>query len=200
MSSRGSGRSLTFGIPHVFMALQMLHRDRFVSRASLCRRLGLGEGAVRTLILHMKGGGLADAVRAGTYLTEDGKRLAGVMTDVIPEGAAVGGAAGMLGGRHGHAVLVKNSAHVIHTGIEQRDYAVLYGAPVALTLVYQNGRFSFPGEESDALAGDGGAMRDALEGMRPEENDVVIVTAADDPRVAEVAAKNSALMTVAILA
>ncbi len=199
VSGRGSGRALTFGVPHALIAIQMLYQDRFVSRAAMCRRLGLGEGAVRTLILHMRTAGLADAVRAGTHLTARGGRLAGSIAGVISGGTEVAGAPGVPQGMRCHAVLVKNHAHAIHAGIEQRDYAVPYGAPVALTLVYKDGVFSFPGEHRDALAGgDGGtgAIRHALDGMRPAEGDVAIVAAAGDPCVAEVAAKNSALLTV----
>jgi len=194
VSARGSGRILTFSVPHVFKALQLLDSQRFVSRSAFCERLHIGEGAAKTLISHLKERKLARTVRSGTCLTETGRKLAGEVTGAIPRESAVRGS-GMFGGRYNHAVLIKDHAHAVRTGVEQRDRAIPYGASAALTLVYHDGRFSFPGEGQDALIHDRGAAG-VLGKMNPEENDVIIIASADDPFVAEMAAKNSAIWTV----
>ncbi len=182
-------------MPHVFKALQLLDRDRFVSRATFCRELHIGEGAAKTLILHMKAGRMADSTRAGTFLTERGRKFTGVVLGTITGETAVKKSR-IFSGRHNHAILIRNFARVIRTGLEQRDFAVRYGASAALTLIYGKGRFFFPGEEKDVLAGDK-KTRKVLMGMCPQDNDVVIITSADDPFVAELSVKNAALCTVA---
>lgn len=173
----------------------MLYRDRFVSRFTFCKELYVGEGAVKTLILHLKSAGLADSTRAGTFLTGRGRALSESILDAIV-GEAVVGKTRMCNGRYGHAVMIRDFAHAIRTGVEQRDFAILYGARMVLTMIFDGGRFSFPGEAGDALDGDG-KTRDILMGMSPEDGDVVIMTSADDPFVAEASAKNSALCTIA---
>ncbi len=193
-SAKGQTRPLTFGVPHVFKALQLLQQDRFVSRNSFCGALHLGEGAVKTMIRRLKARGLADSIRSGTYLTPDGtvlaKSLAAVISCEVPVKSAI------LGDLHGHAVLVRGCASLVRTGIEQRDFAIMYGASVVLTLVFCNGSFSFPGEQTGTLELHAGLHR-TLGSLGPQEGDVVIIASGPDPFAAELAAKNSALRTLA---
>ncbi len=195
-SRKGSGKILTFGIPHVFKALQLLYKNHFVSRSTFCHELNVGEGAVKTMILHLKTEGLADSARAGTFLTDRGKMLSKSLLAVIV-GEAVVGRSKLCSG-HGHAVLLRDSAHAIRTGLEQRDFAVMYGASVALTMIFDGGMFLFPGEAGDALSKDKKTLG-ALMSMEPRDGDVVIMASANDPFVAEIAVKNSALGTITSL-
>lgn len=183
---------LTFDIPHIFKALQMLQQYRFVSRRTFCDGLGLGEGAIRTMILRFKTHMIAKSTRSGTCLTDRGLSLAKSLTDMLPRETSV--RSEILGNLHGHAILMRDSASVIRTGLEQRDFAVMYGASVALTLTFHDGHFSFPGEQRYAQELDQNMHR-TLGSLEPQENDAVIITSAGDPFVAEYAAKNSALRT-----
>ena len=196
VSRKGSSKILTFSIPHVFKALQLLYKDRFVSRSTFCKQLHIGEGAVKTLILHMKAQKIVDSTRAGTYLTEKGKKFTKTIIEVIADECVIQEST-IFNGKCNHSILIKNQAKIIKTGLEQRDFAILYGASIALTLIYHNGQFSFPGEQKNALINDKKTLADLMS-MNPEENDVVIITSANDPFVAEVAVKNSALCTVGI--
>ena len=189
---KGSGKTLTFGVPHVLKAVEMMHRQKYVSRAAFCDGLQMGEGAVKTLVGHLRESGMADSVRAGTFLTEKGSGVAADMAGAMPAEAPLepspeDGA--------GHAVLVRGRAGSIRSGIEQRDMAVVCGASAALTLVYRDGVFSFPGERRDALEGRPGVL--AALAAKPREGDVLIVAFAADPATAEMSAKNAALHTAA---
>jgi len=84
VSIKGS-RILTFSIPHVLKALQMLSKERFVSRATFRNEIHLGEGAVKTLILHLKEAGIADSTKSGTFLTDKGRRLTEQLQNAIPK-------------------------------------------------------------------------------------------------------------------
>lgn len=192
VSKKGYARMLTFGIPHVFKALQMMQHARFVSRNSFCASLHMGEGAVKTMLLRLGGHGMTATVRSGTCLTDSGAAFASSLTDAIPCEARVRSA--MLGGLDGHAILVRNHARLIRTGMEQRDFAIMYGASVALTLVFSGGCFSFPGNPAD-ITGLRDDMVQALASLNPQESDVAIIASATDPFTAELAAKNSALRT-----
>lgn len=193
-SRKGSGKRLTFGAPHVLKALQMMDRQKYVSRAAFGGSLELGEGAVKTLVGHLRESGIAESVRAGTFLTEKGLGMAGSIREAMPAEAALSPSA-MTGGAAGHAVLVRGRAGAVRSGIEQRDKAIVYGASAALTLVYRDGAFSFPGERRDALKGQRGVL--AALGAEPAEGDVLIVASAQSPLSAEMSAKNAALHTAA---
>jgi len=69
VARKGSSKLLTFSIPHVLKALQMLSRDQFVSRATFGKEIHLGEGAVKTLIAHLKEAKMIDTGKSGSFLT-----------------------------------------------------------------------------------------------------------------------------------
>ncbi len=196
VSRRGSGRMVTFGMPHVLKAFQMLRRDGFVSRASFGAELRLGGGAVKTLVSHMKGAGMAGTARSGTFLTGKGSGFFAWFEAAVGAECAVP-RCGLFRGSHNHAVILRGRWRAVRTGLEQRDLAIMYGAAGCATLLYRGGRFVFPGDGRDCLRGDAATKGLLSDGLSPEEEDVVIVASADDPLVAELSAKNAALGTIA---
>ncbi|PIW32802.1 MAG: hypothetical protein COW27_02910 [Nitrosopumilales archaeon CG15_BIG_FIL_POST_REV_8_21_14_020_37_12] len=196
VSRKGSSKILTFSIPHVFKALQMLAEDNFVSRATFGREIHIGEGAVKTLILHLKEAGIADTTKSGTFLTENGKKLIKQFNKVISNECSIEKSA-TIQGKFNHAILLKNYSDVIKTGLEQRDYAILYGSSGCITVIFRNNRFVFPRDEQDCFEDDPRTKKRLLEKLSPQENDVIIISSSNDPFVAEISAKNSALWTLA---
>lgn len=195
VSIKGS-RILTFSIPHVFKALQMLSNERFVSRATFGKEIHLGQGAVKTLILHLKEAGIADSTKSGTFLTEKGHKLTEQLQKIISNECKIK-KCDILQSKFNHAVLIKNYSKMIKTGLEQRDYAVLYGSERCTTIVYKNKKLIFPGEGKECFIGDDKTRRYILENLSPNEGDVIIISSSEDPFVAEISAKNSALWTLA---
>jgi len=197
VTRKGSSKILTFSTPHVFKALQILSKQKYVSRISFCNELHIGEGAVRTLISHLKQDGIADSIRAGTFLTPKGKKFAKKFSDTITSQCTIE-SCNIAREKYNHAFLVKNHAGIICNGMDQRDFAILYGAKSATTLLFENDQFIFPNESKDALADDSKTKEVLLEKLLPEEGDTIIITSSDDPFVAEISAINSALCTLAI--
>ena len=76
---------LTFSIPHVFKALQLLSEEKFVSRATFGKEIHLGEGAVKTLISHLKEAEMIDSTRSGNFLTEKGEKFTSQLQKIIPK-------------------------------------------------------------------------------------------------------------------
>lgn len=157
----------------------------------------MGEGAVKTMIIHLKQNGIVETIRAGTFLTTKGKNFAKKFTDTIPSQCKIK-TCNIAREKYNHAFLVKNYSKVIHNGMEQRDFAILYGAKSAITLLFHNNRFVFPNENNDALEKDIPTKKILLEKLAPIENDIVIIASSDDAFVAEIAAINSVLCTLAI--
>lgn len=192
---KGSGKTLTFGVPHVLKAVQMMHQRGHVGRASFCAELGIGQGAAKTLVGHLRHAGMAESARAGTRLTEIGAAVAAEMSEAMPAEAALGPSR-LTGGAAGHAVLVRGRAGAVGSGVEQRDMAIVCGASAAVTLVRRGGAFSFPGERRDALEGHTGVPRSLT--AASADGDVLIIASAPTELAAEMSAKNAALRTAAM--
>ena len=87
---------------------------------------------------------------------------------------------------------------MIKAGIEQRDYAILYGSSGCTTMIYKNEKLIFPGNERECFPKDAKTRKYIIENLGPDEEDVIIISSSDDPFVAEISAKNSALWTIAM--
>ena len=196
VSRKGSSKILTFSTPHVFKALQLLYLDRFVSRSKFCKELHLGEGAIKTLILHLKDAKMVDTTKSGTYLTTKGKKFSESLNKVIKKECKLNKSK-LTPSKYNHAIILKNYSDAIKTGLEQRDFAILYGSSGCITLLYRNNQFVFPGEYRDCLEDDLITRKKLYGELHPEDGDVIIISSSDDPFVAEVSAKNSALWTLA---
>lgn len=196
VTRKRSSRVLTFSTPHVLLALELLSKQKYTSRQTFCKELHIGEGAARTLVLHLKQSGFADSIRAGTFLTQKGIRFAKKFFDVIPSQCIIE-PCNIAREKHNHAVLLKDYAMNIGNGMEQRDYAILYGAKGATTLAFDKNRFVFPKETKDCLQDDPKTKKILLENLKPEENDLVIIGSSDEKFVAKISAINSVLWTLA---
>ncbi len=187
---------LTFSAPHVLKALQLMIEQKFVSRSNFSKELKLGEGAVKTLISHLKEFGMADSIKSGTFLTSKGKTFATKFFDVISDECDIPKSQ-ILTSNNNHAIILRKYADAIKSGIEQRDYAIMYGAKSTITLLYKNNNFVFPAVDDLALSEDNNVRDVLIKNLSPKEDDVIIITSSDDPFVAEISAKNSALWTIA---
>lgn len=187
---------LTFSAPHVFKALQILSRQKYVSRVTFCSELYLGEGSVKTLILHLKEDGLVESIRAGSFLTPKGKQFLKKFLEVIPAQCFINSCY-IARGKYNFAILLKNYANKIGNGMQQRDYAILYGASGAITLAYKKNEFIFPREQIDCLSNDTKTKDTLISNLHPEDDDIVIIASAGERFIAEISAINSVLWTLA---
>jgi hypothetical protein len=103
----------------------------------------LGEGAARTLIERLKAQGLIAVDRAGCALTKKGEEAWHALHAVFPRKTAIGRSKLTLGSFN-VAILVKEGAGKVRSGMEQRDAALIAGAKGATTLQYSSGRLMVP--------------------------------------------------------
>ena len=189
-------RILTFDLVHVFKTMQLTSNKGKVSRSLLIKELGLGEGSVKTLVKHMKMNGMIETSNAGMWLTSKGKSLYSKLHLVIPSEIDMPHCSIALG-KFNHAVLVKNMAANIRSGIEQRDTAIKIGATGATTLIFKDSKFLMPGTGQDFLRKDPNVHSLMLKRFVPDDKDVIIIGSADNKKIAEIAAKSAALQTIA---
>lgn len=197
-SKYAPSRGLSFGIVHIFKTLQLIHRDGHVGRELLCKELGLGEGSIKTLVKHLKMNNLVKTSNRGTVMTDRGQAIFSELVESIPTETALPKCTLSMG-KFNYAVLVKQLSYAVRSGIEQRDAAIKVGGTGATTLLFLEDKFVMPagGRALDSLRRDPYTRSLLLDGLKPQQGDVVIVGSADaDKRTAELAAKNAALFTI----
>jgi len=195
VTRKRSSKVLTFSAPHVLKSILCLSNQKYVSRANFCKEIHLGEGAVKTLISHLKEYELADSVKSGTFLTKKGIKLAEQFSKAMPSQCFIKKCQ-ITNGKYNYAILLKKDyVSNIGNGMNQRDYAILYGASDSLTLVFKRGEFIFSGDSVICFVDEPKTRDTLIEILRPEEGDIVIITSSDDKFVAEISALNTILWT-----
>jgi len=188
-------RMLSFDLVHVFKTMQMMADNKRISRSLVMQELGLGEGSVKTLVKHMKMHDLIENSNAGMWLTNKGRTLYTKLHHSIPKEMNISKCSVALG-KFNHAVLLKDMAHNIRSGIEQRDAAIKVGAVGATTLIFKNQRLVLPGTDEDLMRNDQKIHSLIIRKLVPEENDVIIIGSSQNKKIAEMAAKSAALYTI----
>ena len=188
-------RMLSFDLVHVFKTMQMMSDKKKVSRSSLMQELGLGEGSIKTLVKHLKMHGLVENSNAGMWLTNKGDTLYTKLHASVPREMNIAKCSVALG-KFNHAVLLKDMARNIKSGIEQRDAAIKAGAVGATTLICKNERLVLPGTGEDLMRSDQKIHSLIMNELSPEQNDVIIIGSSQNKKIAEMAAKSAALYTI----
>jgi predicted transcriptional regulator len=194
-SKYAPSRNLSFGIAHIFKTLQLASAYGHISRSLLCKELNLGEGSVKTLIKHLKMNEMIITSQLGTILTNKGKFILRDLLTLIPSETIIPKSSITLG-KFNYCVLLKNSAKLIGSGLEQRDEAIKLGATGATTLIFSNGKFFIPETEYDALNKENIIRNLLIQKLKPKDNDVIIIGSDDNSNnTAELATKGAALFT-----
>jgi hypothetical protein len=189
-------RLLSFDSVHVLKTMQLMENKKRISRSLLIRELGLGEGSVKTLVKHMKMSGLVENSNAGMWPTNKGKAVYAKLHAAIPNEMDIFKCSIALG-KFNYAVLVKDIAYNIRSGIEQRDAAIKLGAVGATTLIFKNGRLLMPDTREDILRNNPKIRSLIIKKLEPKDNDVIIIGSSENKKTAELAAKSAALHTIA---
>ena len=186
------GRAPSFNEAQVVKALEIIGAYGTVGRIRLSKELGLGEGATRTLLKHLKNEALIEGSRHGIVLSEHGKKLFSNLRSKISEGIEVPNSP-LTVGPFNIAVLVRDAAHGVKRGVEQRDTAIKAGALGATTLIFSRSKLTMPSSEEDVFEGVSSIRDMLLSRLNPKENDVIIVGSGETKSSAEIGAKMAAL-------
>lgn len=189
-------RILSFEMVHVLKTLQLIQEKGHVSRHTLCKKLDLGEGTVKTLVKHLKIYDLVVTDKNGTRISTKGTKLLSELVLSMPAEMSISTCSVALG-KFNYGILLRQMSYVIKTGIEQRDSAIKMNALGATTLVYKDKRFIIPNTNFDALRKEQNLHTLLVQGLNPEEDDVLIIGSDNkSERIAEFAAKSAALITI----
>jgi len=186
------GPAPSFNEAHVIKALEIIGDYGSVGRIRLSKELGLGEGTTRTLLRHLKKEGIIQGSRRGISLSEEGKALFSNLRDKLSEGVEIPRSR-LTVAPFNVAILVRDSAQAVKSGIEQRDVAVKSGASGATTLVFTRNKLSMPTREDDISVSMPSLHNQLVTKFKPKENDVIIVGSGENRELAEIGAKMAAI-------
>ncbi|MEM2760960.1 MAG: DUF4443 domain-containing protein [Nitrososphaerales archaeon] len=189
-------RILSFKTAHVLKCLQLMQQKDYVSRALLVRELDLGEGSVKTLIKHLKSNGIIETSKAGSCLNSKGKKLADNLLSIL-QGETSIPMNSITVGSYNHAILLRNYAFAVTSGIEQRDEVIRFGGDGATTLLFKDNKFLMPRTNTDCLNKEPKIRELLLSKLQPKDDDLIIIGSASSKITAELAAKSAALFTIA---
>ena len=186
------GRAPSFNEAQVVKALEIIGIYGTIGRIRLSKELELGEGATRTLLKHLKKEGLIEGSRRGVTFSKQGNKLFSKLRSKISEGTDIPNSP-ITVGPFNIAVLVRDTAHRVKRGVEQRDTAIKAGAIGATTLIFSHNKLTMPSNEEEAFK-DLSPMDNILTSkLNPKENDVIIVGSGENKKIAEIGAKMAAL-------
>jgi predicted transcriptional regulator len=186
------GPAPAFNEAHVIKALEMIGEYGSVGRIRLSKELGLGEGTTRTLLRHLKNEGIICSSRRGISFSEEGRGLFSYLRGKLSKGVDVPSSS-LTVGPFNVAVLVRDSAQAVKSGMEQRDVAIKSGASGATTLVFTSNKLSMPTREQDISVSMPALHIQLVTKFKPEENDVIIVGSGENRELAEIGAKMAAI-------
>ena len=181
-SEKAPGPSPSFTTLHLLLAMELI-AEKEIGRNKLAESLGVGEGAIRTILGRLKDAELVEISKTGCSLTDSGLRLWREYASVlrkIPIGQNELALA-----KFNFAVLVKNCGEAVGSGMEQRDAAVMAGAKSATTIRVKKGRLIIPSVSGDVARDFPKAANQLISLLHPRENDVIVIGGSDSPRKAE---------------
>ena len=186
------GPAPSFNEAHVVKALEIIGENKAIGRIKLSKQLNLGEGATRTLLKHLKKEEITKSSRAGITFTKEGELLFSDLRGKLSGGIEVPSSP-LTFGLFNVAVVVRDSAQSVGSGMEQRDTAIKSGASGATTLIFSANKLSLPtGEEN--ISKSMPLLHDELvTKLCPNENCVIIVGSGETKELAETGAKMAAI-------
>ncbi len=177
---RERGPIPSFVEPHLLLVLLVAGEAKTIGRQALAKRIGVGEGAIRTILKRLREDGYMQVNASGCSLTKSGLAAYGELRKVIPAMLSLGPTT-LTVGKNQVAILVRGAAHRVTNGIDQRDAAIKVGAAGATTYLLRNSRFQIPRDSNDCESDfPGPVWRKLRRELRPDEGDAVIVCGADD--------------------
>lgn len=188
------GPAPAFSHVHICNALLTIGDEQPIGRIELSRRLGLGEGAIRTIIRHLTNARAITTVKNGCVLTKRGTQLYNPLRSKLSRISHID-ARQLALDKISAAILIKGAGRLVKRGIEQRDAAIRTGATGACTLVIRDREYVMPMAENNdwRLRADDPLTQELERSFHPKDNDVVTIVSAPNKRLAEQGAMAAAL-------
>jgi len=180
---KAPGPSPTFSVLHVIHSIELI-AEKEIGRGKLAEKLEVGEGAARTIVGRLREAGLISTSKGGCALTDVGLRLWNEYKLIFKKKVEIGKNELTLANCN-FAILAKNCGNKVQSGMEQRDAALMAGAKGATTVLYKDNRLIIPTVSDNAVRDFPETANRIIALLQPEENDVIVIGSANNPRKAE---------------
>jgi DNA-binding MarR family transcriptional regulator len=175
---KAAGPSTSFSMFHIVYALELM-AQKPIGRNKLAEKLGVGDGAVRTIIHHLLDAGLVETAKAGMSLTQKGEKTWRQYETLFPKHAEVEKNQ-LTHSAYNFAIVAKGYGGKVKSGIEQRDAAIMGGAKRAIAIVCRGGHLVIDSISENIEKEYPEAAKTILKGLTPKENDVIVIAGSDD--------------------
>jgi predicted transcriptional regulator len=177
---KAPGPSTTFTVFHIYCTLELLSTQP-LGRNKLAIKIGIGDGAVRTIINRLKSAKLISSSREGCVLTKKGLEVWRQFEEVFPKRAEIP-TNELTTSEFNYAFLVKDRGDKVQSGIEQRDTAIIAGAKRAIVLLANQEGLHVASVSQCIEQKYPNAANQILEKVAPQSsNDVIIIAGAETP-------------------
>jgi len=180
-----AGAPRSFGLGHVFMALYFIDDNVRMSREGLGASLGLGGGAVRSLVSKLRGSSLISTFKGGSVLSEKGIRVIKGLRTTVPTISGIS-VLSLSTGRNNVAAIVRGIDGRGLDPISIRDDVIRAGGTGATTAFYDGDSIRVPGVYDD-LSAISKADVNALMRLNLKRGDVVVIAGGTSQPAASVA-------------
>jgi DNA-binding MarR family transcriptional regulator len=177
-SEKAPGPATSFSMFHILYALELM-AQKPIGRNKLAEKLGVGDGAIRTIVHHLQEAGLIETAKAGMSLTPKGAKTWRQYEMLFPKRVEVEKNQ-LTHSAYNFAILAKGSGGKVRSGIEQRDAAIMGGAKRAIAIVCRGGHLVIDSISVNIEKEYPDAAKAILRDLTPEENDVIIIAGSDD--------------------
>lgn len=182
----------SFTQSHLLLAFLTIGASGQIGRQALASEVGLGQGAIRTVLKKLRDGGYTEANASGSRLTKRGKEAYSLLHAKLSPIVSLDGSRLTVGSRQA-AVCVRGGARRLKSGIEQRDFAILVGAAGATTYAFKGSKFIIPhGSEDCEKDFPSEAWKTLRKKLLPKDGDAVILCGAPDELVAKLGVLSAA--------
>jgi len=191
LQSEAPGPAISFSVFDLVKAIELISKKGPIGRGKLSEEMGLGGGAIRTLLRRLINSDLITTSGHGCALTDKGKDLWEKISLIVPKKMILEKNELVLS-RINVAVLVKQGVESVINGIFQRDAAVRAGAEGATTIIYTNGKMAIPMVSSDLSENFPELYGQLIQALKPKDGDIIIIGSGKDRKSAEYGAMAAA--------
>ncbi|MDR2708102.1 MAG: DUF4443 domain-containing protein [Nitrososphaerota archaeon] len=184
---KAPGPTTSFTLFHIFCALEYLSRET-LGRNKLADKLGIGDGAIRTIINRLKSAELISTTKEGCVLTQSGQEVWRQFEQVFPKRSEMPKTE-ITPSEFNYGFMIRNHGDSIKSGIDQRDAAIIAGAKRAIVLIAKQSHLHVASVDQCIEKEYEDAAAEILKKIAPQnDKDVIIIAGAETPLKAKTGA------------
>jgi len=179
------GAPRSFGLGHLLLALYYIDENTRVSREKLGMQLGLGGGAVKSLISKLRESSLIRTLKGGNVLSDDGLKIVRGLRAVVPSISGIS-VRSLSTGKENVAAIIRGVDMKGLDPISIRDDVIRAGGTGATTLLFDGNSIRVPSVYDDLAAISSTDVK-ALSRLNLQKGDIILIAGGTNRQAAGIA-------------